>query len=303
MGLGTKMYGEAMRRMPKGFDSGISVSDSAQGVWQKLRRTKGYSVAESPDSKAYALKNGKRWLEIDSDLADAERVKGLSGLPVRKLTENLYGGKINPKAAIKQAAATPVLPKDQEFLDEHFSISPAWKQFHKNLKQPQFVSTVRQDSRADNKLKRFARMVGTREQSKAKPVAVVGDSGKKYKIKYHPEAGRFSCSCPDWTYKRSVRNKGAGGECKHIKRLRQANGSSMMDKMANPLLDILRLGAGVKREEISRDKSKKLGIQYKAYKAHFPQESILSVLGRSGGLTDKIASVRGAAAKALLAKK
>jgi predicted nucleic acid-binding Zn finger protein len=198
--------------------------------------------------------------------------------------------------------AVPVLPKDQEFLDEHFSISPAWKQFHKNLKKPQFVSTVRQDSRADNKLKRFARMVGTRQQSKAKPVAVVGDSGKKYKVKYHPEAGRFSCSCPDWTYKRSVRNKGAGGECKHISRLRQGQRSSMMDKVANPILDIVRLGAGVKREEISRDKSKKRSIQYKAYKKHFPQENILAVLARSGGF-NKRASVRGSAAQALLAKK
>lgn len=144
-------------------------------------------------------------------------------------------------------------------------------------------------------------MVGTRQQSKAKPVAVMGDSGKKYKIKYHPEQGRFSCTCPDWTYKRSVRNKGAGGECKHIKRLKQATGSSMMDKMANPLLDLLRLGAGVKREELSRDRSKKLSIQNKAYKRHFPQENLLSVLGRSGGFS-KMASVRGSAAKALLAK-
>ena len=75
-----------------------------------------------------------------------------------------------------------------------------------------------------------------------------------------------------------------------------------MDKTANPLLDILRLGAGVKREEISRDRSKKLSIQHEAYKKHFPKENILTTLARSGGF-DKTASVRGLAAKALLAKK
>lgn len=74
-----------------------------------------------------------------------------------------------------------------------------------------------------------------------------------------------------------------------------------MDKTANPLLDILRLGAGVKREEITRDKSKKLSIQHKAYKKHFPKESIFTTLARSGGFNKTAA--RGSAAKALLAKK
>jgi hypothetical protein len=194
--------------------------------------------------------------------------------------------------------ATPIRPQDQEFLDEHFGVQPAWNQFHKNLKKPQFVEAVRQDTRSDTKLKRFAKMVGTREQSRSRPVNVVGDSGKKYKVKYHPEAGRFSCSCPDWTYKKSV----GRGECKHIRRLQQGIRSEMMDKTANPLLNIVRLGNELRREDLLQDQNKKISIENEAYKKYLPKESLFSVLGRSGGF-NKMAAIRGKAAKALLAKK
>ena len=128
--------------------------------------------------------------------------------------------------------ATPILPHQQGFLDEHFQVDPNWKKFHRNLRSKSFVATVRQDTRSDSKLKRFVRMVGLRQQSKSKGIPAPGDGGKTYKIKYHPEARRFSCSCRDWTYKRSVKNRGPEGDCKHIKRMKEGAKQTLMSKVA-----------------------------------------------------------------------
>jgi hypothetical protein len=190
--------------------------------------------------------------------------------------------------------ATPIEPKHQEFLDEHFGISPQWKQFHRKLRGKHFASAVMQDTRSDKKLKRFTKNFGTRQQSKSPGVEVPGDTGAKYKIKYHPELDRFSCGCGDWTYARSVKNKGRGGDCKHIKRMKWRAKRRAMKKMASALAgSALRLARTGYMEEKMKDTAKKRGISHKAYKKHFPREGLLVAFA-------KRASIRGRAARALL---
>jgi len=192
------------------------------------------------------------------------------------------------------AKATPILPKHQEFLDEHFSIEPQWKRFQKKLKNKQFSEAVRQDTRSDPKLRRFAKMIGLRQQSKSRGVKVPGDTGRKYRIKFHPENGRFSCSCGDFTYVRSVKRKGPSGECKHIKRMKQGAKEMMQKAAANPL-DVLRLANALRVEEKVKDKRTEQKIKNKAYKAYFPRESLVTQFM-------KMASIRGRAAATLMAK-
>jgi len=192
--------------------------------------------------------------------------------------------------------AKPILPKDQEFLDDHFGIAPQWKSFQKKLKNPQFIDAVRQDTRSDRKLKRFSKMVGMRQQSKQKGIKVFGDRSNSYQIKYHPEAKRFSCSCPDWTYKRSVRNRGRTGECKHIRRVKNTMKQELMKTgSASMGLNLLRLGRGVHDQDKMRDQILKEKIKHKAYKRHMPRQGLISAyLGLK-----KSAAVRGLAAKSL----
>ena len=75
-------------------------------------------------------------------------------------------------------------------------------------------------------------MVGLRQASRQSGVPVSGDSGKTYKVKYHPEARRFSCSCRDWTYAKSHKRRGPGGDCKHIGKMKSGVKQQLMEKTA-----------------------------------------------------------------------
>ena len=191
------------------------------------------------------------------------------------------------------SSALPVRREHQEFLDDHFGVSPQWKSFHRNLRKPEFGDAVRQDTRSDRKLKRFTKMVGMRQQSKQPGLKASGDTGKTYRIKYHPEAKRFSCSCNDWTYKRSVKNRGAGGECKHINRMKDSMKQTLMK--TGSLLGIARIARGVGQEEKTRDSAKKAKITQEAYKRNFPRPS----LAEEWFFGKKAAAVRGRSASAL----
>lgn len=51
------------------------------------------------------------------------------------------------------------------------------------------------------------------ERMRATPKRFGGKSGRSvYKLRFHPEENRWSCSCKDWQYRRQVE-----GDCKHIK--------------------------------------------------------------------------------------
>lgn len=58
MGLGRKLYGEVMRREPGALlRSDSSLSGAAQGVWERLAKTPGYTVRRNP---AAAYKHSRR---------------------------------------------------------------------------------------------------------------------------------------------------------------------------------------------------------------------------------------------------
>lgn len=107
----------------------------------------------------------------------------------------------------------------QEKLDLHFSApgdGKKWAVFKRELKSKGFLKAVESDERSDEKLKQYAKMIHLHKTGKGPTFPVAGDSGKKYTVKYHPDIERFTCSCPDWTIKRST----SGGDCKHIQKLK-----------------------------------------------------------------------------------
>jgi hypothetical protein len=119
----------------------------------------------------------------------------------------------------------------QEFLDSHFTDTSTskWKAFKNKLVSTKFVDAVKQDERADSKLKRYSENNARHMQAKGTPSYQVPSqsSGRSYKVKYHPSIKRFSCNCGDWVHKQST--KGKGGECKHVKMVKrelQAQGIS-----------------------------------------------------------------------------
>jgi len=109
-------------------------------------------------------------------------------------------------------------PQHQEFLDNHFTDASTskWRAFKNKLVSPKFVDAVRQDERADSKLKRYSENNARHMQAKGVPSYRVPSqsSGKSYTVKFHPSVKRFSCNCGDWVHKQST--KGKGGECKHV---------------------------------------------------------------------------------------
>lgn len=193
------------------------------------------------------------------------------------------------------ARAKPILPQHTDFLDEHFGVESKWNSFRRNLKNQQFVDAVNQDTRSDRKLKRFSKQVGLRDRSKQPGLPVIGDSGATYKIKFHPETKRLSCSCNDWTYRRSVRNRGARGDCKHIKRMKNTMAGQKLTKEA-VALGLARIARGIHKEDKAEDERIRSKIQHKAYKRYFPRTSLIhDIIFKTAA-----AQVRGDAAAAFL---
>lgn len=162
----------------------------------------------------------------------------------------------------------------QDFLDEHFSISPRWDDFHKKLKSKSFVTAVQHDTRSDDKLKAFVSAVSMREQAKGPAVKAPSDTSGEYKIRYHPEHDRFSCTCPDWTFKRSV----SGADCKHISRLKEGAKESLMKKTANMVsaADVLfRIGRTVRQKEKNEIATQNLKAENEAFSQAYPQQSFI----------------------------
>lgn len=119
---------------------------------------------------------------------------------------------------LTKVAAPQAQPKHQEFLDEHFSINPAWKDFKKKLRSKSFVEAVKQDTRADEKLKRYSEGNARHVQARGVPTFPVPSqsSGKSYNVKYHPDINRFTCNCGDWVHKKSHEENKTQQDCKHI---------------------------------------------------------------------------------------
>jgi hypothetical protein len=124
----------------------------------------------------------------------------------------------------KHAAASNLAPSraNQEFLDNHFveTSTGKWRAFKNKLTSPAFVAAVKQDDRADRKLKRYTEMNGRHMQAKGVPSFQVPSQSKggSYTVKYHPDLDRYSCNCGDWVHVQSTKT-GKNRNCKHIQML------------------------------------------------------------------------------------
>lgn len=118
-----------------------------------------------------------------------------------------------------------------------------WKSFAKDVKSRAFLEALANDPRADEKLRAFSSAVHLRATDKV-PVTKVRGEGGTYQVRYHPSTGRHSCTCGDWTYKKSI----DGGECKHIRSV------SGRVKMASPAL--LALGRILSAEHLHQARQK-----------------------------------------------
>jgi len=199
------------------------------------------------------------------------------------------------------AEQTPA-PKHIKFLDQHFigTDRDRWRSFRAKLKDPGFVSAVKQDTRSDKKLKQFSEMVGRHDRHDLPALTVHGASGS-YKVKYHSDIDRFSCDCGDWTYKQSVK-KNKKSDCKHIKMVKaQAERAGEPMRKLAELLQELRLARGiitrktpgvlgsVYQSQKNEDNADKLKVINSMYTQALPRRHLL-----------KLAVLRGEAARAFL---
>ena len=131
-------------------------------------------------------------------------------------------------------AAEQVSQKHTDKLDEHFGGSDPqrWRNFRRGLRTKGFVKAVQQDDRADDKLKRFAEMVGRHYSARDPGVPVKGSTGKTYHVRYHEDLGRFSCGCNHWIYDLSHQTK-KDADCRHISQVRAGLGSTSKEKQAS----------------------------------------------------------------------
>lgn len=166
----------------------------------------------------------------------------------------------------------------QEKLDLHFSApgdGKKWAVFRRELKSKGFLKAVEGDDRSDDKLKLFAQMVHFHKTGKGPTFPITGDSGKRYTVKYHPSIERFTCSCPDWTIKRST----VGEDCKHIKKLKSQ--SQMVKEASFALRQIAAAGrmANIKRQTESNDEQSWHASQVNKIHRNIAQERKLKRLG------------------------
>lgn len=126
---------------------------------------------------------------------------------------------------LTKLSAVKAKPQDKEFLDDHFNLNPQWKTFNKKLRSPLFADAIKQDTRSDEKLKRYSEANSKHIRTRGVPTfPVPSQSGNKsYTVKYHPDIDRFSCNCGDWFYSRSHQTGKSGQDCKHIKSIKSSN--------------------------------------------------------------------------------
>lgn len=120
---------------------------------------------------------------------------------------------------LSKIAAAKSQPQHEEFLDEHFSLSPQWKSFKQKLRSKSFVEAVKQDTRSDDKLKRYSEANAKHVQARGVPTFPVpsqSSGSTKYNVKYHPDIDRYSCNCGDWVHARSHQTGKKQQDCKHI---------------------------------------------------------------------------------------
>jgi hypothetical protein len=148
-----------------------------------------------------AVDNNKKYDEY------LERIRA-AGVPITQISSMT-------KAAARVIADQKVLDR----VDKHLTPSEPrrWQGFGKNLRSKAFVEAFRGDERATPTQKRSVMLRHKHLTSKDKGTTVQGGTGT-YRVKYHPDIDRYTCSCNDFTYKKSGT---PSGNCKHIEQARQ----------------------------------------------------------------------------------
>jgi hypothetical protein len=177
------------------------------------------------------------------------------------------------KLAGVKLARIAAAPEIQDQVDTHFSSADPkkWKEFRKRLRDKGFAAAVRQDERSDAKLKRFADLVGRHVSSKDPGMPVDGSEGKKYRVKYHADISRYSCSCPHWTYK--LAPSPGGGDCRHIEQVKGAEKkASATITLPKAVKNLLSAGWVHAQTEKRDDQAHKARSARKAYEEIVPRE-------------------------------
>jgi hypothetical protein len=177
------------------------------------------------------------------------------------------------KLAGVKLARIAAAPEIQDQVDTHFaSADPKkWKEFRRRLRDKGFAAAVRRDERSDAKLKRFTDLVGRHVSLKDPGIPVEGSEGKKYRVKYHADITRYSCSCPHWTYKLAPSPE--GGDCRHIEQVRGAEKrASVTVTLPKAVQNLLSAGWVHRQTEKNKDKAYKARSARKAYHEIVPRE-------------------------------
>jgi hypothetical protein len=180
-------------------------------------------VMEEMDS---AVDNNKKYDRYLKRITDA-------GVPVETI-----------KTMTKEAAAKLVPgTKIQERLDKHLSPSDPqrWKGFSKDLRSRAFAESFKNDERATPAQRQSVDMRHRHITAKDKGITVKGETGT-YQVKYHPTVDAYTCSCGDYTYKKSGVK---GGVCKHIQQARDP-------KQEQSLLHLEKVGERIAQYELEK---------------------------------------------------
>ena len=86
MGLGKKMYGEVMRRMPeRRLLSDVNVSEDAKRVWDSLRKRKSYEILDAPPRSE--IPRGSVWGAGSPHMGQIKSPKAQKGTPKELLQD------------------------------------------------------------------------------------------------------------------------------------------------------------------------------------------------------------------------
>lgn len=185
-----------------------------------------------------------------------------------------------PKSEIKKLAPKPT---HQEFLDSLFSDADEarWRDFRRNLRSKAFVNSVQGDDRADSKMKRYAEALNMHYNGKGPNFTVPGSGTKTYQVKYHPKQERWSCSCPDWGFKRSHQTDKAQQECKHVQmvKLELRSQGETVEKTAGRLLPLASV-AGIGGRVVQKKRDDRQTANYRAYNEMRKQASLRGLVAK-----------------------
>ena len=193
-----KLFRDQLSRIDKVKILDISLLESFRRCLQRaVDDPDERDIMEEMDSAVDNNKKYDRYLD---------QIKG-AGVPIETV-----------KSMTKEAAVRLADQKTLDKIDQHLAPGETsrWKGFNKNLRSKAFVQGFQDDERPTPSQKMSVEMRHKHLASKTKGVKVQGETGN-YTVKYHPDIDRYTCSCGDFTYKKSGVQ---GGACKHIAQAR-----------------------------------------------------------------------------------